>query len=86
MEKIYDKRSGEEMTVRKGSSIVALSQVALYFTQKHCMLLKDNSDHFGGYRGLVHRCQMKNRNKKYTMADKAENLAVFLHHIECNRE
>ena len=81
MEKIYDVRSGEEMTVRKGSSIVALSQVALYFTQKHCMLLNDDSDHFGGYRGLVHRCQMKKRNEKYTMADKAESLAVFLYHM-----
>jgi len=33
MEKIYDKRSGEERMFRRGSSIVALSQVALYFTQ-----------------------------------------------------
>ena len=81
MEKIYDKRSGEERMFRRGSSIVALSQVALYFTQKHCMLQKDHRDHFGGYRGLVQRCQTRNRNEKYTMADKAESLAVFLYHM-----
>ena len=79
MAKIYDWRSGEERMIRKGSSIVALSQVALYFTQKHCMLLKDGSDHFRGYRGLVHRCHTKYRNEKHTMADKAESLAVFLY-------
>jgi hypothetical protein len=45
------------------------------------MLLKEDSDHFGGYRGLVNRCQMRKCNKKHTMVDKGESLAVFLYHM-----
>jgi hypothetical protein len=82
MEKIFDWRSDDEKMIRKGRRITrALSQVALYFTQKHHMLLKDSSDHFGGYHGILYRMCVKNRNEKYKMADRAESLAVFLYHM-----
>lgn len=81
MRNIFDRRSDEQRMIRKGSSIVSLSQITLYFAQKHCMLLIDCNDHFGGYRGLVHRCRVRKRNEKHKIADKAESMAVFMYHM-----
>ncbi len=81
MKQIYDWRSDEERVKDKRTSMDSLSQVALYFAQKHCMLLKNSNDHFGGYRGLVQRAFSSNRNEKYKMADNSESLVIFLYHL-----
>ena len=74
-----DCRSEDEKKLRKNSLAQSLSQVVLYFAQQR--MFRDRNQSLGGYRGLVERAMISNREHKYSVADEEEASVMLLYHL-----
>ena len=74
-----DCRSDDEKKLRKNSGAQSLSPVVLYFAQQK--MLRDKNECLGGYRGLVLRAMMCDREHMYSVADEEESSVMLLYHL-----
>ena len=73
----FDTRLDNEKLLRQGGSLQKKSQNQLYFWQKYKQKCKDPADDTGGYAGLVHRANVKEREDGMGMASKCESSLMF---------
>ena len=73
----FDTRLGDEKLLRRGGSAHKKSQNQLYFWQKYKQKCKNPADDTGGYAGLVHRANIKQREDGMGMACKTEASLMF---------
>ena len=72
----FDWRKKEEKTMQ-GSSVERTSQVQIYFYQKYRAKLLDINDNTGGFRGLVGRSNVRDREDTRQLAHPKETSVMF---------
>ena len=78
----FDTREENEKLIRRNSVRKSYCQNQLYFYQKYICKAKDNCDGTGGYRGLVGRANIGNReNANAYVSEKEARVAFKYHHI-----
>ena len=73
----FDVRQNDEKLVRKGSTRERYCQNQLYFFQKYQRKSIYPDDDTGGFAGLVHRANVRNREDASTVADHRESNQMF---------
>ena len=76
----FDKRTEEEKCFRKGGSRKRVSQNQIYFFQKYQKKRRNPDDGSGGFDGLVHRANIRNREdtSKTTRTLESEQVLLML--------
>ena len=76
----FDKRTEEEKLFRKGGSRKRVSQNQIYFFQKYQKKRQNPDDESGGFDGLVHRANIRNREdtSKTTTTLESEQVLLML--------